>query len=69
MISPELAAEAAPLLSTIITTLIEGEHGAAARAPAQRRAEHAMRLHQLGSNIATLADALAVILRRSEEAR
>ena len=67
MIEPEIASQARSLLSNVVISLVEDEHLAIVSIPADEAA-HAERLHQLGSDITAIADALAVILRRAEPA-
>jgi chemotaxis response regulator CheB len=67
VISPALAREALPLLSTAIAMLIEDDHALAVALAGigEDGAERAVRLLQLGSDVAALALAMGVLARRS----
>ena len=66
MIEAEIAKPAEELLSECIASLVEAEHtDMISTCPPEEAPAKAERLEQLGADIAHLARALSVILRRS----
>lgn len=69
MLGDELVDEAVPLLATAIGMIMEDHVDAAVttKDPGARSTDRAGRLAEAGNDIATLAEALSVLLRRRGE--
>ena len=65
MLDTELRREATRLLSTAIAEIMEDEHAGAVSVTGSSDAEKARALRWLGMDVAGLAEAIAILVRRS----